>query len=124
MSIRWRLSPTAQADLDDILAWSVENFGDRGADRYAALIFAALSDISSDPHRPGVVLRDDWGAGIISWHLRGSRLRAGLAMGRVRRPRHLVVYRLAGDTVEILAFIHEREDPRRHLDAADEPEQP
>jgi len=39
----------------------------------------------------------------------------------VRRPRHLVVYRPSDEIIDVLAFIHEREDPLRHLDAGDEP---
>ncbi|GAB3199607.1 hypothetical protein GCM10027062_16740 [Nocardioides hungaricus] len=111
MSSRWQLSPTAQADLDDILTWSVENFGDQAADRYATLILSALADIAFDSRRPGAVLREDWGSGLISWHLQGSRAHAGVAGGRARRPRHLAVYRLSGEVIEVLAFIHEREAP-------------
>jgi toxin ParE1/3/4 len=46
---RARLSRLAQADIEAVLAWSAENFGEPAWLRYAALIAAGIRDIAAGP---------------------------------------------------------------------------
>lgn len=113
---RYRLSATAQEDIVEILAWTYEQYGDVARKRYEALIVAALSDIASQPFRPGSIDRPELGAGVRSWHLRLSRKRASLAAGTVHRPRHFLVYRQEGDVTVIGRILHDAMEIARHLE--------
>jgi toxin ParE1/3/4 len=93
----------AQRQLDDILADSEENFGPAARERYETLILQALQDLLDDPARPGV--REIVGRTI--YHLRYSRTRVPKERGRVGAPRHLVVARVVGEDLLVLAFGHD-----------------
>ena len=91
---RYRLSAAAQADIVDILARTEERFGRVARIRYQTLIVTAIRDIAEDPDRPGAPVRPELGIGARSWHFRVSRDRASGRSGPVRRPRHLIVFRI------------------------------
>lgn len=91
---RIRLSDSAQQDISDLLARSEATFGPRARERYASLIVAALRDAASDNEELAVTLRPELGPGVRTWHLAHSR--ATSTGGLVKRPRHLLVYRLEG----------------------------
>ncbi|MBX3029704.1 MAG: type II toxin-antitoxin system RelE/ParE family toxin [Chloroflexi bacterium] len=111
---RYRLTREAEADIESIASWSEARFGRESRRRYIALLVAAFLDVTEDPTRIGHVARPELGEGIRSWHLRGSRHHS---TGRaVRQPRHILIYRVDGDVIEIVRVLHDAMDPRRHLD--------
>jgi toxin ParE1/3/4 len=109
-----RLSRSAESDIDAILAWSAENFGEAARLRYAALIAAGIRDIAADPQRAGAKARPELGDGVCSWHLRLSRGRA--AAGPVREPRHFLIYRFDEERVTIGRVLHDAMELGRHID--------
>lgn len=104
----YRLSAAAKQDIIDILAWSAERFGKAARQRYRALLRTAISDIASDPTRPGSKTRPELGDGIRSWHLSLSRRRS--PVGSVRMPRHFLIYRVGRDGVTIVRVLHDAMD--------------
>ena len=117
---RLRLSHAAETDIIDILAWSQSRFGETARRRYEHLIVVALSDVASDPFRPGSLARSELGEGVRSWHLRASRLRVAAPGTVVARPRHLIIYRQTGpDLVAVGRLLHDAMELRRHLQARD-----
>ena len=111
---RFRLSRWAEADIARILATSAERWGTDGRRRYAALLTAALRRIAAAPEGPATRERADLMAGVRSLHIRHVRCGPEAA---VRRPVHVVFYRaVAPDLIEIARVLHERMEPRRHLE--------
>ena len=108
------IADAAQADLDDILDWTTNAFGTAGRKRYEALIQTALTDLLCDPGRIGVRQRNDIGMGIGTYHLSTSRKRTKTAT-QVGKPRHLVIFRVRGNVVQILRFLHDSMDFTRHV---------
>lgn len=112
----WRLlsSPEADADIDDILAWSGIRFGETAQRRYRMLLRQALVDIAANPKRAGVHDHNDIVRGVLSYHLRHSRRRA--AEGGVHKPRHSIYFRLIEpQTVEVIRVLHDAMDTVRHI---------
>jgi toxin ParE1/3/4 len=103
----------AERDLQDIFRWSEAEFGILAADRYEALIAQALADIAEDPVRPGAKQRDELFAGIYTYHLVFSR--EHVSEGRVKSPRHFLVYRIVEDRIEVLRVLHDSRDLDRHI---------
>lgn len=104
----FRLTGPAEVELDGILDWSERNFHEVGRRRYAVLLVQAMQDIADDPQRYGI----DWvqtgrqRVGLYhTWH---SRTHIADPAERVQAPRHLIVFRIAGDgVIDILGFAHE-----------------
>ena len=116
---RYRLSAAAQADIVDILARTEERFGRVARIRYETLIVTAIRDIAEDPERPGAPVRPELGIGARSWHFRLSRDRASGRSGPVRRPRHLIVFRIGkGGIIEIGRVLHDAMELERHRPAS------
>jgi toxin ParE1/3/4 len=112
---RYRLSAAALADIVDILARTEERYGEAARIRYEALIVAAIRDLAENPERPGASIRPELGVGARSWHFRLSRDRARGQSGPVRRPRHLIVFRIGdGGIVEIGRVLHDAMELERH----------
>lgn len=113
---RLRIAAPAAQDIARILEWSSEHHGTAGRLRYEALIACALRDIASDPERRGSRLAIELGGERRIYHLRQSRDRAAGPHGRVRSPRHMLVYRSGpDDLVVILRVLHDAMDVARHL---------
>jgi toxin ParE1/3/4 len=97
------------------MEWTVQEFGERAALRYDALIKRALKDIGVDPTRPGSKERPEVmieGARI--YHLEFSRRRVS-GQG-VKAPRHFLLYRRREDgVVEVARILHDSRDLERHL---------
>ncbi|MEO6809477.1 MAG: type II toxin-antitoxin system RelE/ParE family toxin [Isosphaeraceae bacterium] len=51
---QYRLSPLAEQDLEAILAWSHDRFGEQGRLRYEALLVRAILDVVGDPSSAGM----------------------------------------------------------------------
>lgn len=91
------LSRRAYADLAEIDAHGAAQFGDAAADAYQESFDRAFERLSAYP-RIGEA-KPDYGEGIRS-----------LVCGR-----HLILYRIAGDIVQIACVLHHSQDASRHL---------
>ena len=100
----YRVTQTARRQIDEILAYSLREYGRAAGDRYDLLITTAFDVIDAQPAAfgsrpvPGKVdIRD--------YDLRHCRTRLPPDQ-RVSNPRHKIVYRLAeAGAVDILAVI-------------------
>ena len=112
-----RLTEAAETDIVEILAWSQAEFGEAARRRYERLIAGAISDVVSDPHRPGSLPRPELGEGVRSWHLRGSRERTRDEGQIVQRPRHFMIYRPVETVIVVGRVLHDAMELERHLRA-------
>lgn len=118
--VRLRIGRTPKDDIEDLLAWSEERFEVAARQRYERLLSRALLDIAEDLARPGVKARPELGTDVVQLspvlQPRKSSERAGPATGRVLRPRHFNVRRLAEPgLVDILRVLHDSMEVSRHL---------
>jgi toxin ParE1/3/4 len=104
----------ARDDLEDILEWTTDTFGNIGRRRYEALIQSALTDLTTDPNRIGTRQRNDIGKGICTYHLSSSRKRANTST-QVAKPRHLIFFRVNVNVIQILRLLHDTMDFAQHL---------
>ena len=117
---RFRLSRSAQGDLTHILDISAERWGSDARQRYDALLFDAFEQLAAEPAGPLTRDRTELRTGIRSFHLR--HVRRDARGERVRQPVHVIFYRARpAGVIEVVRILHERMDPRRHLDPTDEP---
>lgn len=109
-----RLTAAAEADFEEILRWTVDQFGDVQARIYAETVSAALNDLTAGPTVVGARKRDDILKGLFTLHV----ARKG------RKGRHFVLFRVGrapdGDVIEVLRVLHDVMDLPRHLPPADE----
>lgn len=110
------MAPAARQDLREILRWTEVHFGKAARERYQALIKQAARDISVDPLRPGSTERPEiLDPGCRTYHLAVSRDRVS-GTGRVRTPRHFLLYRIRDDgLIEIARVLHDALDFTRHV---------
>ena len=119
---RFRLARRAQADLSRILAASSESWGADARSRYARLLAGAIRQVAAVPEGRATQERSELAPGLRSFHLR--HVRADNPAARVRRPVHVLYYRvIRQELVEIVRILHERMEPSRHLGATDEGEE-
>lgn len=112
----FRISAAAQADIIEILAQTYERFGELARLRYEYLLLTALRDLAAEPDRTGSISRPELGDDVRSYHLRHSRDRARHESGIVRRPRHLLLFRLARpDLIGIGRVLYDAMEIERHL---------
>lgn len=112
---RYILAPAAERDIEAILTWSHEQFGEQSRRRYEALLIRAILDASDQPERTGSRQRPEIADAARTYHLCHSRDRIEASF-RVGRPRHFLLYRTRPDgQVEIARVLHERMDLPRHL---------
>jgi len=111
-----RLSVLAEQDIENILAHSEANFGEKARLRYEALLEAAPNEIATDPDRTNVRQRNELGPGVKSYHLIHARDRARTRDGVVKRPRHLLIFRISPpDTLDIGRVLHDAMELADHL---------
>lgn len=115
--LRVVISPAAARDMESILARSREQFGAAARKRYVTLLERAIRDVSDDPDRAGCMRRDEIAPGVRTYHLMFSRERAARsAAQRVKRPRHLLLYRVQPDgQLELGRVLHDSMDLDRHV---------
>lgn len=106
---RLEVSPDAEHEVDDLLAWSELKFGVRAADRYRRLIDVAFVDLLSNPDRPGVVTHPGIPADLRLYPIRHSRNRVA-PEDRVGHPRHVIAFRFDDAKVEIVRLLHDGMD--------------
>jgi toxin ParE1/3/4 len=96
------------------MEWTVQEFGERAALRYDALINKPLRTLALTPNvrdrkRPEIMVR---GARIC--HLEFSRNR--VSGSKVKAPRHFLLYRRRDDgVIEVARILHDGRDLQRHL---------
>lgn len=109
-----RLAAAAEADFQDILRWTVEQFGEVQARVYAETLSAALEALAAGPTVIGAKVRDDIAKGLFTLHV-GRRGRRG---------RHFVMFRIGHDhgreVIEVLRLLHDAMDLPRHFPPMDE----
>jgi len=109
-----RLTAAAEADFEEILRWTVDQFGDVQARIYAETVSAALNDLTAGPTVVGARKRGDILKGIFTLHV----ARKG------RKGRHFVLFRVGrvpdSDVIEVLRLLHDAMDLPRHLPPPDE----
>jgi toxin ParE1/3/4 len=92
----------ATRQADEIWVWGGERFGEAVRDRYELLLAQAVIDLAEAPTRRGVEIVD----GRIHYHIRHS-LPSILRADRVGSARHLVIARVVGDPLWVLAYAHD-----------------
>ncbi len=107
--------PGLRRDIQEIVAWSEEQFGALAADRYGLLIRQALRDVLEEPTRLGAKARPDLASHAYVYHLVFSRER--VAGERVKAPRHFLLYRHMGEKIEFARLLHDSRDLARHVRA-------
>ncbi len=112
----YNLTGPAEAQIDEILEWSQRKFGDHARARYAELIVTAMEDVSEDPGNANIMWRRVSSADLGIYHIEHSRDHVPDPPGRVKQPRHRIVFRInqAGG-MDILGVIHDRMLPTRAL---------
>jgi len=110
-----RLTRPARDAIRKVLADSERDHGEVGRRRYAALLEAALRDLSEDPFRPSARrdVVDD--VTLQTYRLALAKHRVPDPPGRVRDPAHALVYEVVGDVVQVYGLIHERMHPTGRL---------
>ena len=93
---RYRLTPLAEKDLEDIWRYSCETWSATQADRYFADIMDVIEDLA-EGRRQGRELP--------------------YAEGYLSSPagRHLVFFRPDGNCIDVIRILHQRMDALRHL---------
>jgi toxin ParE1/3/4 len=117
---QYRVTRRARADLAQILATSVEHWGEEGKRRYSLLIAAGMRKVAAEPEGLATKARDDLSRGVRSFHLRN--VSSSDADAKVKRPVHLLYYQVIRPSlVEIVGILHERTEPARHIGVAIKP---
>lgn len=109
--MNYRLSASAETDVEKIAQFTVANFGAAQANSYRALIVSALESIAENPLRPSSNARDEIRRGLRSY-------RIALAGARISMASHSLWYlepTPGSETVLVLRILHERMDPLLHL---------
>jgi toxin ParE1/3/4 len=76
----------------------------------------AIRDVAAHPQIAGSARRPEIAASARTYHHIHSRERVAGNVGRVRRPRHFLLYRVRPiDTVEIGRLLHDSMDLSRHV---------
>jgi len=102
---RFRYPRQTEAIVNDILASTFNEFGELAALRYQALISAAVQDLAERLPallRHGLAKTRD---GLIVYHTKHSRRRVPKAVGRVGKPRHVILAELQNDCLVILNVV-------------------
>lgn len=110
---RYKYTRTADRDLESILQYTTQRFGQSQRQLYAELIDRAAALVAADPLHRGSRPREELAPGLRSFHIERAARRRGAAA-------HVLYYvqgTLNGgrDGVIILRVLHERMDPARHF---------
>ena len=109
--MRWQVirSGPADADIETILRWTANRFGDAQARRYGAILVATLKALRLGPAAPGARRRPGLGPDL--WSVRLS--------GATSRSRHVIYFIVdpfsAAPTIRLLRILHDAMDPTQHL---------
>ena len=110
-----RLAAAAEADIQDILRWTLEQFGPSQAKSYAGTLSASLEALAVGSAVTGAKARNDIAKGLFTLHV----TRDG------RKGRHFVMFRIGRDqgheVIDVLRVLHDAMDLPRHLPPMDGP---
>ena len=110
---RYKYARTADRDLEIILQYTTQRFGQSQRQQYAELIDRAAALVAADPLRHGSRPREELAPGLRSFHVERAARRRGAAA-------HVLYYTQGtlnngrADVI-ILRVLHERMDPARHF---------
>jgi toxin ParE1/3/4 len=100
-----RLSKRAIQDIEDVLAYTLAQFGERKLNEYKELIREALAEIASDPDGLRATRRPEIHPDARTLHI----ARPG------RRARHFFLYRIAdSEFVDVGRLLYDSMDLRKH----------
>jgi toxin ParE1/3/4 len=102
-----RLTASAEADFQNIISWTLEEFGDRQARIYSETLSVAIVTLAEGPRTAGARERREIGKGLFTMHVaRGGR-----------KGRHFVLFRVrsAACQVEVLRLHHDAMDLKLHV---------
>ena len=101
------LTAAAEADFQNIVAWTLEQFGDRQARIYAEILSSAIVALADGPTIVGARERREIGEGLFTLHVSRNG----------RKGRHFVLFRVRRSKrqVEILRLLHDAMDLRLHV---------
>ena len=104
-----RLAAAAETDFQDILRWTLEQFGEAQARIYAETLSAALESLAAGPNVIGARARNDIARGLFTLHV----------ARHARRGRHFIMFRVGRgqdrQVIELLRLLHDAMDLPRHL---------
>ena len=100
--LRVLFTDSASRQADEIGAWGEKRFGEAVRNRYDLLLAQAVIDLAETPGRRGTEIID----GRIHYHIRHS-LSSIPKADRVGLTRHLVIARVVGDALWVLAYAHD-----------------
>ncbi|MFK3789519.1 type II toxin-antitoxin system RelE/ParE family toxin [Pseudomonas piscis] len=113
---RYRIADTARSDIVDALRFSQKHFGEQARIRYQDLLLGALQDLAAAPLRLGSHERNELARGLRSYHLLHSRRRSQGQSSLVKRPRHILFYRVIdNDLIEVIRLLHDAMDAQSQL---------
>lgn len=104
-----RLADQAVQDVEDILDWTLEQFGPMQLEVYTDTISDALEALSQWPQLTDAHWRSELGDDVATLHL----ARQG------RKARHLLVFRVHDPecVIDVLRVLHDSMELQRHLDS-------
>src|SRR5689334_25334496 len=106
MSYTLRISDRAVRDIEEALAYTLDQFGARKQAAYAKLIQNALGDIVADPTCAPAKQRPELHPHARTFHI----------ARRGKPGRHFFLYRIADDqNVDVARLLHDSMDLQRHL---------
>jgi len=109
MNRKYRLTAEAQREVDQILEWTDDHFGETARRRYIKLLLTAFRSLASKPDLPGSRQVPSV-QGIRLCHLRHVK-------STVKHPRHFIAYReLEDGRILILRVLHDSMDIGTHLE--------
>ena len=117
---RWtiRLTASAEADFQNILRWTKDQFGEAQARGYAQTVSAALEALADGgPTTIGAKARKEIAKGLFTLHVARQS----------RKGRHSLLFRVGqddarGEAIEVLRVLHDAMELPRHLPPMDEME--
>lgn len=109
MAVHIRISTQAQRDIEEVLAWTLREFGKRQYDQYRDLIRQALIDVARHPERTRC--RPELDDHVRTFHI----------ARRGRGARHFLLLRIGKDgVVEVGRLLYDGMDLRSHLPQDDD----
>jgi toxin ParE1/3/4 len=106
MKFKLRFSQSVILDMENVLAHTLDQFGEKKHEQYKSLIRQALMDIAADPLRFPAKHRPELHRDARTFHI----------ARRGKRARHFFLYRVSGNEfIEIARLLHDAFDLKRNL---------
>ena len=105
MSRKFRMSKEAVSEIEEVLEYTLKEFGQAKFEEYQSLIREAIAAIKRDPLAFPAKSRFDLDADLFTFHI-----------GRRGNPaRHLFVYHASAQVTRVSRFLHDSMDLEKHL---------